>query len=256
MSFTVCRAGDASPADPNARADRASSVMVTCVLLNSRVDHVHKPSDSPVGGLRGACGASPVEMSSGKTRRRRFNRGGNRQANAALFRIAMTRRRIDARLRCQTDRGSPHQAGHHPLSQAVYSPTTLPAHPRRALHRPLDVHKGFGDTLTRLAAGFAGGAAAAWRYVYEAATLLTATAHDLHEGMSRIPQNAWLKRSPSVWEPMARWVKRAWAPRSATVCARAAKIKGKGLGRRRSAVAGPYDRRCSMLPTYIRGDST
>jgi transposase len=30
------------------------------------------------------CGVSPVEMSSGKTTRRRLNRGGNRQANAAL----------------------------------------------------------------------------------------------------------------------------------------------------------------------------
>jgi transposase len=32
------------------------------------------------------CGVSPVEASSGKTRRRRLNRGGHRQANAALYR--------------------------------------------------------------------------------------------------------------------------------------------------------------------------
>ncbi|MFE1988240.1 transposase [Streptomyces mirabilis] len=32
------------------------------------------------------CGASPVEKSSGKSRRRRLNRGGDRQANAALHR--------------------------------------------------------------------------------------------------------------------------------------------------------------------------
>jgi transposase len=30
------------------------------------------------------CGVSPVEQSSGKTQRRRLNRGGNQQANAAL----------------------------------------------------------------------------------------------------------------------------------------------------------------------------
>jgi transposase len=45
------------------------------------------------------CGVSPVEMSSGKTSRRRLNRGGNRQANAALFRIVMTRLRDEPRTR-------------------------------------------------------------------------------------------------------------------------------------------------------------
>lgn len=43
------------------------------------------------------CGVSPVEQSSGKTQRRRLNRGGNRQANAALYRIVVTRLRRDAR---------------------------------------------------------------------------------------------------------------------------------------------------------------
>ncbi|WP_323139394.1 transposase [Streptomyces sp. NBC_01549] len=32
-----------------------------------------------------------VEHSSGKSRHRRLNRGGNRQANAALYRIVLTR---------------------------------------------------------------------------------------------------------------------------------------------------------------------
>jgi transposase len=39
------------------------------------------------------CGVSPVQMSSGKTTRRRLNRGGDRQANAALHRIAIIRLR-------------------------------------------------------------------------------------------------------------------------------------------------------------------
>ncbi|MFF7314684.1 transposase [Streptomyces sp. NPDC008137] len=37
------------------------------------------------------CGTSPVEASSGKTQRRRLNRGGDRQANAALYRIVLSR---------------------------------------------------------------------------------------------------------------------------------------------------------------------
>ena len=42
------------------------------------------------------CGASPVQASSGQTIRHRLNRGGNRQANNALWRIATTRIRTDA----------------------------------------------------------------------------------------------------------------------------------------------------------------
>jgi len=45
------------------------------------------------------CGASPVEASSGKTQRLRLNRGGDRQANAALYRIALSRLRWDQRTR-------------------------------------------------------------------------------------------------------------------------------------------------------------
>ena len=39
------------------------------------------------------CGSSPVAASSGKTVRYRLNRGGNRQANAALYRIVLVRMR-------------------------------------------------------------------------------------------------------------------------------------------------------------------
>ena len=43
------------------------------------------------------CGTSPVEASSGRTVRHRLNRGGNRCANNALWRIAMVRLRFDER---------------------------------------------------------------------------------------------------------------------------------------------------------------
>jgi len=39
------------------------------------------------------CGVSPVPASSGKTNRHRLNRGGDRQANAALYRIVIVRLR-------------------------------------------------------------------------------------------------------------------------------------------------------------------
>ena len=45
------------------------------------------------------CGVSPLEASSGKTSRRRLNRGGDRHANSALYRIALSRLRHDTRSR-------------------------------------------------------------------------------------------------------------------------------------------------------------
>ena len=45
-------------------------------------------SDAALAAL---CGASPVEASSGKTTRHRLNRGGDRQANSALWLIATNR---------------------------------------------------------------------------------------------------------------------------------------------------------------------
>jgi transposase len=43
------------------------------------------------------CGASPAGASPGKQRRHRLNRGGDRQANSALWRIVFTRMATDPR---------------------------------------------------------------------------------------------------------------------------------------------------------------
>jgi transposase len=43
------------------------------------------------------CGAAPVPASSGQTQRMRLNRGGDRRANAALYRIVITRMRWEPR---------------------------------------------------------------------------------------------------------------------------------------------------------------
>ena len=39
------------------------------------------------------CGACPIPASSGRTSRHRLNRGGNRQANAAIHRVVVMRMR-------------------------------------------------------------------------------------------------------------------------------------------------------------------
>lgn len=52
------------------------------------------------------CGAAPIPASSGKTRRYRLNRGGDRRANNALHRIALVRMRHDPRTRAYVQRRS------------------------------------------------------------------------------------------------------------------------------------------------------
>jgi hypothetical protein len=50
------------------------------------------------------CGAAPLPASSGRTTRYRLNRGGDRQANAALYRIVLCRLRWDPRTRTYSTR--------------------------------------------------------------------------------------------------------------------------------------------------------
>ena len=50
------------------------------------------------------CGVSPIEASSGKTQRRRLNRGGDRRANSALYTITIARLRWDQRTRTYVER--------------------------------------------------------------------------------------------------------------------------------------------------------
>ena len=50
------------------------------------------------------CGVNPIPASSGKTNRHRLNRGGDRQANAALHRIVLVRLRYDERTKAYMQR--------------------------------------------------------------------------------------------------------------------------------------------------------
>jgi transposase len=55
-------------------------------------------------GFAALCGVNPLPASSGKTHRHRLNRGGNRQANAALHRIAVVRLRWDEQTQAYASR--------------------------------------------------------------------------------------------------------------------------------------------------------
>ncbi len=75
------------------------------------------------------CGVSPVEASSGMTTRHRLNRGGDRHANEALYRIVMVRPPPSPThdgLRLEEDRRRQVQAGDHPLLETLRRSRGLP----------------------------------------------------------------------------------------------------------------------------------
>ena len=82
-------------------ADVAGQLLVTA---GENTDRLH--SEAAFAML---CGVAPIPASSGKTRRHRLNRGGDRQANAALYRIVLCRLRWDPRtqayMRRRTEQG-------------------------------------------------------------------------------------------------------------------------------------------------------
>ena len=76
--------------------DSAANLLIAAGSNSERLQ-----SDAAFASL---CGVSPIPASSGKTNRHRLNRGGDRQANAALYRIVLVRLRYDSRTIAYTDR--------------------------------------------------------------------------------------------------------------------------------------------------------
>ena len=69
------------------------------VAIGDNPDRLH--SEAAFAAL---CGASPVEASSGRQKRHRLNRGGNRDANRALWVVVMCRMATDATTRAYVER--------------------------------------------------------------------------------------------------------------------------------------------------------
>ena len=69
--------------------DTAAALLITA---GSNPQRLH--SEAAFASL---CGVNPIPASSGKTNRHRLNRGGDRQANAALYRIVLVRLSHDPR---------------------------------------------------------------------------------------------------------------------------------------------------------------
>ena len=82
--LTAARAPDLLEAHGMATGTAAEMLL----LVGDNPERIH--SEAAFAKL---CGVCPIPASSGKTTRHRLNRGGNRQANAALYRVVIVRMR-------------------------------------------------------------------------------------------------------------------------------------------------------------------
>lgn len=85
ITALVKRAAPRLLALPGVGPDSAAQLLITA---GENPERLHSES-----ALAALCGTSPVEASSGKKRHHRLNRGGDRQANRALWSIMFTRLR-------------------------------------------------------------------------------------------------------------------------------------------------------------------
>ena len=92
----------AHAAPPQFLAKQGVGLQVATTLLTTVGDNPERlASEASFAAL---CGASPVDASSGKQRRHRLNRGGDRQANSALWRIVFVRMACDPRTKAYVAR--------------------------------------------------------------------------------------------------------------------------------------------------------
>lgn len=89
-------------AAPNLLELRGVGVDVAGTLLAAAGDNADRLSNE--SSFAAMCGVSPVDASSGRQHRHRLNRGGNRDANRALWVIALVRLRCDPKTRAYAER--------------------------------------------------------------------------------------------------------------------------------------------------------
>ena len=90
-------------------ATAPATLALHCVGVQTTAQLLVTVGDNPErlrseASLARLCGAAPIPASSGRTDRHRLHRGGDRQANAALYRIAIVRMRHCARTRAYVAR--------------------------------------------------------------------------------------------------------------------------------------------------------
>ncbi len=87
---------------PDLLALRGVGVEVACVLLVAAGDNPERLVRE--ASFAALCGVSPIDASSGRQQRHPLNRGGNGDANRALWVVALVRLRCDPRTRAYVTR--------------------------------------------------------------------------------------------------------------------------------------------------------
>jgi len=86
---------------PDVLAEQGIGTITAATLIGHTAGAARFPTDGHFARL---AGAAPIPASSGRSQRVRLNRGGDRQLNCALHRIAVTRARISPHTRAYLDR--------------------------------------------------------------------------------------------------------------------------------------------------------
>jgi transposase len=86
---------------PRLLAEPGCGVLTTAKLLGEIAGVTRFATDAK---LARTAGSAPIPASSGRTQRHRVDRGGNRQLNCALHRLAVTKGRLDAESAAYLDR--------------------------------------------------------------------------------------------------------------------------------------------------------
>ena len=87
---------------PNLREQFGVGPLTAATLIVAAGDNPERLRSE--AALAALCGVNPLQASSGKTSRHRLNRGGNRQANNALWTIALVRMRSEPRTRAYVEK--------------------------------------------------------------------------------------------------------------------------------------------------------
>ena len=146
--------GAAYPGPASARSSTPSAKNWTSFLAAFLHRHRWPPGTTPAGCVPKppgptCAGLAPIPAGSGKTVRHRLNPGGNRQANAALHHIVVTRMSPDARTLI-TSTGAATTA-RNTLEIIRTLNATSPARPT-SITRPSEGRSGAGLTRHRLTA--------------------------------------------------------------------------------------------------------
>lgn len=137
-------------ANPALVAARGVGPDVAATLLITAGDNPDRMRSE--AGFAALCGVSPIEASSGKVTRHRLNRGGDRRANNALWRVVMVRlAHRDERTRAYIDRRRAQGRSDREIIRCLKRAVARELY--RALTHPDTVPHGPSLRTTRLPAG-------------------------------------------------------------------------------------------------------